>query len=58
MQAIKSVGDILQYYDKHNKIPAYGFGAKILPFTEITSHLFALNGNIFNPMVDGIEGVL
>ena len=58
MQAIKIVGEILQYYDSNNKIPVYGFGAKILPFSEITSHCFALNGNIFDPETDGIEGVL
>ena len=48
----------MQYYDSDNKIPAYGFGAKILPFEDITNFCFALNGNIFDPEVDGIEEVL
>ena len=57
MKAIKSVGEILQYYDNDHKIPVYGFGAKILPF-KATNFCFALNGNIFDPEVEGIEGVL
>ena len=58
IQAIQSVGEILQYYDSDNKIPVYGFGAQLLPFNEITSHCFALNGNFFDPETNGIDGVL
>ena len=48
---------MLQYYDSDNKIPVYGFGAKLKPY-DITSHCFALNGNIFDPENNGIKGVL
>lgn len=56
--AIKAVGDILQYYDSDKRIPAYGFGAKLPPYYDIVSHCFALNGNIFDPEVQGIDEVL
>lgn len=58
IQAIRIVGDILQYYDTDKKIPVYGFGAKLPPDFECVSHCFALNGNIFDPEVNGIEEVL
>lgn len=35
-----------------------GFGAAIPPYTHSAEHCFALNGNIFDPEVDGIEEVL
>lgn len=35
-----------------------GFGAAIPPYTNQANHCFALNGNIFDPEVDGIEGVV
>ena len=35
-----------------------GFGAAIPPNLADANHCFALNGNIFDPEVDGIEGVL
>ena len=56
--AIKSVGSILQYYDTDKKIPTFGFGAAIPPFNQTANHCFALNGDIFNPECDGIEGVI
>ena len=55
LKAIKSVGDILQYYDSDNQIPAFGFGAQINGQVE---HCFALNGDIFHPECNGIEGVI
>ncbi|CAG9334665.1 unnamed protein product [Blepharisma stoltei] len=58
VQAIKAVGDILQYYDSDKRIPAYGFGARLPPYFDIVSHCFALNKNIFDPEVTGIDGVL
>jgi len=38
--------------------PVYGFGGKnvISPFNKV-SHCFALNGDIFKPEVQGIQGV-
>ena len=57
LKAVKSVGNILQYYDSDKQVPALGYGASI-PNQTGTSHCFALNGNIFDPEVDGIDGVL
>lgn len=56
LNAIKSVAGILSYYDSDKQIPMLGYGARIPNHTG-TSHCFALNGNIFNPEVDGIDGV-
>ena len=57
MRATQAVWDILQNYDEDQKYPVYGFGAR-LPNTEGASHCFALNGDIFNPEVAGIDGIL
>lgn len=49
----------MQYYDVDKEIPAYGFGAKIIKSKGVKpSHCFALNGDIFNPECNGIDGVL
>eukprot|EP00743_Colponemidia_sp_Colp-15_P008945 GILK01009761.1.p1 GENE.GILK01009761.1~~GILK01009761.1.p1 ORF type:complete len:735 (+),score=145.25 GILK01009761.1:27-2231(+) len=56
-RAVQAVGDVLKYYDSDNKIPVYGFGARLPPSYENVSHCFALNGNYFAPEVLGIEGV-
>ena len=58
LKAITAVGSILQYYDSDKQIPVFGFGAAIAPYTTQANHCFALNGNIFDPEVDGIEGVV
>jgi hypothetical protein len=58
IQAITAVGEILQYYDSDKRIPVFGFGAKLPPKFESVSHCFALNDNIFDPEVYGIESVL
>lgn len=57
LSAIGSVGNILQYYDSDKKIPTFGFGA-IVPPNKNASHCFALNGDIFSPEVDGLDGVI
>ena len=60
-QVLKSVGDILQFYDEDKQFPCFGFGAKLknggIPSTK-ASHCFAMNGNIFDPECDGLDGVL
>jgi hypothetical protein len=59
-QALKSVGEILKYYDSDKLFPCFGFGARLktgLGGRDV-SHCFALNGNIFDPECDGLEGVL
>jgi hypothetical protein len=58
IQAISSVGQILQYYDSDKKIPFLGFGARIPPIDHRASHCFAVNGNIFDPECDGIDGII
>ena len=58
LQAINSVGNILQYYNTDKMINLYGFGGAIPPYNQRASHCFALNGDIFNPRVNGIEGVV
>jgi hypothetical protein len=58
LKAIQAVGSILQYYDSDKQIPVLGFGATIPPYTQQANHCFALNGNIFDPEVDGIENVV
>jgi hypothetical protein len=58
LKAIKSVGNILQYYDSDKQIPVFGFGAAIPPYSQKANHCFAVNGNIFDPEVDGIDGVV
>lgn len=58
-QALRSVGDILQFYDTDKQFPTFGFGAR-LPYHNLpgVSHCFALNGNIFDPECEGLDGVL
>ena len=58
LNAIKSVGNILQYYDSDKQIPVFGFGAIVPPSNNRASHCFALNGDIFDPEVDGLDGVV
>lgn len=52
------MGSIVQCYDSDKKIPVFGFGAKVPGLKNKVSHCFALNGNIFDPELDEIEGVL
>ena len=58
LQAIQSVGNILQFYNTDKMINLYGFGGAIPPYVNRASHCFALNGDIFNPRVCGVEGVI
>ena len=57
INAIRSIGRILQEYDSDKLIPVYGFGAQPLEVSKV-SHCFALNGNIFDPEVHTIDSVL
>ena len=58
LQAVQQVGTILQYYDSDKSIPAFGFGAQVPPVNHRATHCFALNGDIFNPECDGLDGVI
>ena len=55
--AIKSAVTVMQYYNSTKRISAYGFGAKVVS-AHNTSNCFALTGDIFNPEVDGISGLI
>ena len=54
---MQSLGAILENYDTDKKYPIYGFGGK-LPNQHSVCHCFALNGDIYNPEVKGIEGCI
>ena len=59
MQAITSVGEILENYDTDKQIPVFGFGAKIPGvLMKRPTHCFAINGNIFDPELPRIRGVI
>jgi hypothetical protein len=58
LKAITAVGRILENYDSDKMFPIVGFGGKVPMLLDKTSHCFALNGNIFDPEVPGIEGVV
>lgn len=57
-QILRSVMEILQYYDDDKMYPIYGFGAKVdlgISYPKVTSQCLALNGDVFNPEVSGLE---
>lgn len=56
IQAIRSVGEIIQDYDTDKLFPALGFGGK-LPDGRV-SHEFFLNGHPSNPYCERVEGIL
>ena len=56
-EAIDSCLGILENYSSDKLFPVYGFGG-ILPDSSEVSHCFALNGNIYDPNCNGINGVL
>jgi len=58
LKALKGIGNILQHYDSDNRIPLYGFGAKMPPYYNVVSNCFSLNGNYFDPEVVGLEEVI
>lgn len=58
VRVIQSVVDILQFYDNDKRIPVYGFGARLPPAYNHTSHCFACSGDFFDPEVVGIDEIL
>lgn len=53
-QALSAVMNIVQDYDSDHHFPCYGFGGKVPGSAEAAaSHCFALNGDIYNPYVNG-----
>jgi hypothetical protein len=55
IQAMTSVGQVLECYDTDKQFPVYGFGGRVGP---TVSHCFALNGRDEAPEVVGLEGIL
>jgi hypothetical protein len=58
VKVIRSVGEILQAYDNDRKVPVYGFGARLPPAYNHTSHCFACDGDFFNPEVVGVDEII
>ena len=58
LRAISEVGNVLAKLDDNNMIPVFGFSARLPRMGNESSNYFALNGNIFDPEIEGIEGVL
>lgn len=58
LNAITSVGQILENYDSDKRFSVYGFGGKIPGLLDKPSHCFALSGDTFHPEVNGIQGVI
>ncbi|KAF7082643.1 hypothetical protein CFC21_086501 [Triticum aestivum] len=55
-QAILGVSEVLQFYDKDRRFPAWGFGARI-PQGSV-SHCFNLNASTNDCEVVGFEGIM
>lgn len=55
---MRDILGLLQYFDSDNKIPGYGFGAKLPPYFDVVSHCFSLNGNFFKPEVVGMDAII
>jgi len=58
LQAITSVGQILENYDSDKRFTMLGFGACVPYLMDKPSHCFAVNGDIYNPEVVGMQGVV
>ncbi|XVF42550.1 hypothetical protein PTKIN_Ptkin01aG0372600 [Pterospermum kingtungense] len=54
-QAIREVGDVIQFYDSDRRFPAWGFGGRT--YNGTLSHCFNLNGNA-SEQVEGVEGIM
>ena len=57
VEAISSIGRLLNYYDDDYMMTTYGFGGKQPPYHNVVSHCFALNGNYFNPYTKNLEAI-
>ena len=59
MASLKAVTEILNQYDSDKKYPIYGFGGipEFMNWSHV-SHCFPLNGNVVNPSLEGVEGVM
>lgn len=57
LNAIWSVGLVVQDYDTDKLFPVFGFGAQIPPSFQV-SHEFPVNFNPSNPFCNGIQGIV
>ncbi|KAL3622794.1 Protein BONZAI 3 [Castilleja foliolosa] len=55
-QAIKEIGEVIQFYDSDRRFPAWGFGGRT-PDHNI-SHCFNLNGSAVDFEVEGVDGIM
>ncbi|XP_057963008.1 protein BONZAI 3 [Malania oleifera] len=55
-QAIKEVGEVIQFYDSDRSFPAWGFGGRL--YDGSVSHCFNLNGDATGFEVMGVEGIM
>ncbi|KAM5578294.1 protein BONZAI 3-like [Rosa sericea] len=55
-QAIKQVGEVIQFYDTDKRFPAWGFGARI--YGGAVSHCFNMDGTPTDFEVQGVEGIM
>lgn len=56
IEAITSVGDIIEFYDADKKFSVYGFGGKFKG--EKVNHCFPLTLNENQPEVEGVSGII
>ena len=54
---ISTIGNVIELYDHDHMFPVYGFGA-VVPPSMVVNHCFPLNGNMTNPEVQGVEGIM
>uniref|UniRef100_A0AAY5EH56 C2 domain-containing protein n=1 Tax=Electrophorus electricus TaxID=8005 RepID=A0AAY5EH56_ELEEL len=57
LNALWSVGLVVQDYDTDKLFPAFGFGAQVPPNFQV-SHEFPLNFNPSSPYCEGVEGIV
>ncbi|KAL6576117.1 Protein BONZAI 3 [Orobanche hederae] len=55
-QAIREIGEVIQFYDSDRRFPAWGFGGRT-PDGKM-SHCFNLNGSPADFEVEGVEGIM
>lgn len=54
---MKSLGPILRNYHQQRDVTGYGYGAKIKD-SKKNINFFALNGNMYNNLLDGYDGAV
>ncbi|KAK4337237.1 hypothetical protein RND71_043542 [Anisodus tanguticus] len=55
--ALRSIGEIIQYYNSTHQFPGFAFGAIVPPKT-VVSHRFPLNGNMEQPYCEGVDQLI